>query len=355
MKWKIILIIGVLSFQGISSNAFVGKSLQSIQNVEQVSFTFSDPMIVDKNNYCEVVITGAERICFIPGAPLLPSHIKTFSFPFGTQIIDISCDVYSPRYLDLSKIVTPAVTPISQGENLQDDGTFFNVEIYESSTFYPLEWYSYYVSSGLDDGNSHQTFLTLEIFPVRYCGKSDTIQYVETVDVTITYEEPETVFHCGTNDYDMLIITPNIFSDKLQPLVEHKNKYGIETILKTTEDIYAEYDGCDHAEQIKYFIKEAIESWDITYVLLVGGLKSMFFGVPRDNKNIGDADWYLPVRYTNHFDDTNQWYTDSGFICDLYYADIYNGTGGFSSWDSNNDGVFADWPKYGAPVDLFDC
>ena len=57
---------------------------------------------------------------------------------------------------------------------------------------------------------------------------------------------------------------------------------------------------------------------------------------PRDDANQGTQDWYLPVRYANIISDT-----DPGLISDLYYACIYDASGNFSSWDTNNDGEFA--------------
>ena len=140
--------------------------------------------------------------------------------------------------------------------------------------------------------------------------------------------------------YDMVIIAPSIFSNILQKLINHKNKYGINTTLKTTESIYKEYTGVDKPEQIKYFIKDALETWHIKYVLLVGGMKSYFFGDPKDDVNQGSKSFYVPVRYTN-VDDGE--YERGGYISDLYYADIYDSYGNFSSWDSNGNGVFAEW------------
>ena len=103
--------------------------------------------------------------------------------------------------------------------------------------------------------------------------------------------------------YDLVIIAPKVFTNDLDPLVHHKNDTGINTTLVTTEDIYKEFDGVDKPEQIKYFIKDAIETWDIKYVLLVGGLNSVIYAKPRDNVNYGSKDWYVPVRYTNLYDD----------------------------------------------------
>ena len=130
--------------------------------------------------------------------------------------------------------------------------------------------------------------------------------------------------------YDMVIIAPEMFSDALLPLLDHKNSVGIQTFLKTTEDIYDEYMGRDEAEQIKYFIYESAENLNIKYILLVGDVDT------------------TPIRKT----EVNHIWTGSGsilvddIITDLYYADIYDANGSFSSWDSNNDGVFSEFYSY---------
>jgi len=123
--------------------------------------------------------------------------------------------------------------------------------------------------------------------------------------------------------YDMVIIAPDSFSDTLQPLIDHKDSVGIQTFLKTTEDIYQEYTGRDEAEQIKYFIKNTMDQCNITYVLLVG------------------CDEEIPVRYSyarNGSDSSNS----GPFISDLYYADIYDSNGSFCSWDSNQNNKFSE-------------
>ena len=60
----------------------------------------------------------------------------------------------------------------------------------------------------------------------------------------------------------------------LEPLVAHKNSHGIQTKLVTLNDIhdgtYFPAEGRDIQEKIKYFIKNAKETWNITYVMLVG-------------------------------------------------------------------------------------
>jgi len=107
-------------------------------------------------------------------------------------------------------------------------------------------------------------------------------------------------------DYNFLIITPGDFSDELQPLVGHKKQYGIITKIVTLDDVYESVyfpvNGRDNAEKIKYFIKSAKENWNTNYVMLVGGKEDM------------------PVRFVENIFGRHY----NLFICDLYFADIYN-------------------------------
>ena len=181
-----------------------------------------------------------------------------------------------------------------------------------------------------------------------------------SVDNTDSIEESIEEAYTYKNNgptYDLVIIAPQVFSDELQRLITHKNNIGIKTILKTTEEIYEEYQGRDKPEQIKYFIKEAYDEWNISYVLLVGGLKSKIWANPRENHSYGAKHWHVPVRYTNLYDkpkhplDSESSIHDPGVISDLYYADIYDGVGNFSSWDTNEDDIFAAWACPGVEND----
>ena len=138
------------------------------------------------------------------------------------------------------------------------------------------------------------------------------------------------------NVYDLLIIAPSEWKDDTEPLKMHKEKHGIKTIVVGLNEIYGGAyfitQGRDDAERVKYFIKNAIEEWGIKYVLLIGGDKR------------------IPVRYTN-LDDS---YGGHRYISDLYYADIYNSEGEFDDWDSNGNGIFAEWTIFEKDVlDLY--
>jgi hypothetical protein len=139
--------------------------------------------------------------------------------------------------------------------------------------------------------------------------------------------------------YDMVIIAPRRFSSSIQPLIDHKNAHGVKTFLRTTEEIYSEYNGQDQSERVKYFIKDALDTFSISYVLLIGGRTGQLFR------------WYVPVRYSN----VDDGFMHRQFLSDLYFADIYNEEYEFQDWDSNNNGKFSEWYKGdSSPTDIMD-
>jgi len=144
------------------------------------------------------------------------------------------------------------------------------------------------------------------------------------------------------DEYDMVIIAPSLFSEALHQLIDHKISLGIQTFLKTMEEIYKEYKGRDNAEQIKYFIKDALEQWNITYVLLVGSINLLPIRTSA-------VQWYGPDNETLVVED---------IITDLYYADIYDENDSFCSWDSNENDIFGEAIYYtvetGNPGEMID-
>ncbi len=168
--------------------------------------------------------------------------------------------------------------------------------------------------------------------------------------VKIGYEVPSHPLF-GADEHDFLIISPDSWIDLLMPLKDHKEEYGIKTIIVGLNEIYGGTyfppHGKDSAEQIKYFIKSAIEEWGITYVMLVGGRK------------YAREEWLLPVRYSWLNDRSSSWEYERKFISDLYYADIYDAEAKFSSWDTNNNGYYGEYDhelqgkKLSDEIDLF--
>ena len=358
MKKKIIsiLVLVILAFSSLGAVA-INDNDKIIDRTEFTTLSFS-PFVINQfdDNYIEINFDSTSSNLVEPGKPMLPDIIKSFELPFGVKNIKVKVTPNNILEQKIEGIVRPApeFLPLSA---ISSDISFGYQEdeiIYNSIEPYPSSWYDYKVSVGRNSDNKIVTYLTIHSYPIRYIQGKDVIITAESFDIKITYKDSGLNPFPLNSEYDMVIITPEKFSKDLQKLINHKNNLDppITTTLKTTEEIYDEYSGIDKPEKIKYFIKDAIENWGIKYVLLVGGLKSLIWGNPRDDANQGSKDWLVPVRYTNIYDnpkfplDTFVIH-DPGVISDLYYADIYREGGVFEDWDPNDDGIICNWGKQG--------
>ena len=239
---------------------------------------------------------------------------EVLSFPLGTKVIDVNCSYSSYETMHISNKPTLLYKQ------------FLGKHARSSS-----KEYYYHTGGGLKD-NEHVTYLSIYFTPQVKLTQGK-INYPTQATIEVTYEEPLKTNNEGNNTFDFLIITPAEFTANLQPLVEHKNNHHIATKLVTLEEINGE--GRDKQEQIKYYIKDAIEKWNISSVLLVGNEEKM------------------PVRYSYANNETLFLLQISRlFISDLYYADVYDSNGSFCSWDTNNNDKFGETKN--VPFDDFD-
>ena len=308
------------------------KSSEICSNVE--SFCISTPSISVIDGFVSVDVVESSSSLIDYGKPVLPVVTRVFNFPIGTKIKNVDVIFSDEKELSLSKRVEPSPRPLPLISVLQEEIIVLNEDVYSSSDLYPVNSFDYDASVGLDDGE-HVVFLVVRCYPVRYSPASDLLFYSESFDISVDYEEPICPGMFQKRDRDLLIIAPRVFTGRLIPLIVHKNLHGVSTVFRSTEWIYRNYDGRDEQEDIKYFIRDAVEDMGVKYVLLVGGMKGQRFR------------WYLPVRYSN-LDDWSDF--DYSYISDLYYADIYKYNDStssveFDTWDSNNNDVFAEWDR----------
>lgn len=306
-----------------------------------MSIQFQTPVLLESDGYVQFEMEGATTVRSVGGQPMVPIYRTKLTFPFGTKIIDVIGEPSDVATMHVSGKLRPAPQPVVADGRESEQTVVMDDSVYSSAALYPENWVTYYTGGGLDQNNHHATFLILEVCPLRYSPATDTIYYANDMHLTITTEQSTQDPFTANEDFKLVIIAPSAFEGDLAPLVTHKNAMGLTTMLKTTQAIYDEFDGVDKPEQIKYFIQYALENYQTQYVLLVGGLKSPIFGTPRDDRNQGTATWHVPVRYTNIRDEGTLF--DPGYLSDLYYADIYDSVGNFSSWDSDDDGIFAKW------------
>jgi hypothetical protein len=331
MKYKVVALTIVFFLIIGSFSAVSGEDSDEEKIFERITLTepalFSTTSFESQGEYLKISLDKAEHFTSTSGEPMLPVIIKSYTFPHGTKIknVEVTTSGLTKEKIEGKILPAPIAVPVTNLKIKKTDDQSNDFDIYSSSNLYPENEFDYYITSGMNG-----LYLSIHIYPYRYIPAEDTIYSVDQIDIEIDFEK-STFTPTFEEEFDMVIIAPEEFSDLLQPLIDHKNDLDIETFLKTTEDIYDEYPGRDEPEQIKYYIKDAKETYNITYVLLVGGMK----GIHKE--------WYVPVRETNVDD-----FWECHVISDLYYADIYkyNETTmekEFEDWDENNNSEFAEW------------
>jgi peptidase C25-like protein len=322
-----------------------GIGVVSLSNEEESCattflFSFSKPAIDDMSDEIKITIEETNAILKQPNKPLLPIYKKTMIFPYGTNITSLDVSISNIVSLEIQSELM-----VSAPEVFPPDFTYPNEEYQKTEQssdlkdiIYPDSWYEYSLDFGMYKGKP-SIILHIVCYPVRIF--KNTMYYVPNFVFTI-YSEDQIENKIASLNDTLLIISPMEFVDVLEPFVEHKQSKGISTKLVSLESIYDStyfpVQGRDDAEKVKYFIKNAYEEWNIKYVLLVGGRKP---GITEK--------WFMPVRYVHVF-----WAEENRYISDLYFADIYNVDCSVSTWDTDNNDIFCQWPSIGNIKDDID-
>ncbi|MCK4365307.1 MAG: hypothetical protein KAW45_04600 [Thermoplasmatales archaeon] len=315
-KFIPILIVGVLLISGLGAVAAPKENVES----ERLNVIFSQPMVVSEEDFVTVTIDEANSFLMEQGKPLLPSYVHTFTYPFGTKIKSVTVTPTNIQTQTVSKELMPTPERAIVGSNVvsAQKTVSYGTEVY------PSKWFDYDVSGGRHNGEL-SVIVDVEVYPINYHPVSNIIEYAKEVDIAIEYE-PSTEPQPTRADYDLIVIGPNEFSDELAPLITHKNGRGVTAKFVGLTEVYGGT-GRDNQEKIKYYIKDAIETWSTGNVLLVGS--SLKF--PTRTVHIWIQEEYDIYGYVEIF------------VSDLYYADIYDEYGAFCSWDSNGNDVFGEY------------
>lgn len=340
MKTKILPLMLVLILFISSLNAIALKPTNKKKGIEYLeekdNISFSQVKIESKGEYLTVDLEEAESYLRAAGKPVLPVYTKTFLFEPGTKIKDVECKISEVKEITIEGKIQPSPQPvprisIDKKNNENIDEIAEDLDVYSSSDLYPEKWSDYSVSSGLIEGK-RSIIVTVRCYPARYSPADNCIHCIDNMDIEISYEEGKNPFPAEST-YDLVIITPRKYLLQLLPLKLHKENMGVSTKIKTVESINLQYllKGSDRPERIKLFIKDAIENWGITYVLLMGA------------RDLQRFKYNIPVRYSNLEDMASFPTWNETYTTDLYYSDIYKGEGEFDDWDSNGNGIFAEW------------
>lgn len=323
-----IILVGILVLSGLGA---VSGTESVKEELKSNTIAFSKPVIVEKDDYVSIEIAEATTNSWNKDLPMLPLVSRVYTFPFGTTIEDVKVTFSENKEMEITQpiIPSPEVYILSSAtqktvEKPKEILTYSDIDIY------PEQRYSYTASAGLKDGQ-HVLYLSIGINPVQYKPNENKIYYSDIAEIDVKYTLPEREL-LTADVYDLLILTPSQFESTLQRLVDFKNNMNppINTKLVTLDEIYSgtyfPATGIDNQEKIKYFVKNAIENWGIDYVILVGA------GVEGEELFPVRKAWVPSGSY------------EDNFPSDLYYADVYDATGGFPDWDEDNDGKYAEYP-----------
>ena len=326
--------------QIVKNDVWLTYSKDFKDNNEKFYLTFDPPQIIDAEKYSILLVP--ECSYFTAGSvPILPYRVVTFTFPPGTEITNVNLEPVNPDYASVSKPILPAqpTVPIVEGymENF-DSEPKMDMGIYKVDGMYPENWYKYSTGMGLNPhNNERELFLTVHVYPVRYNPVTTEITYITSAELKVSIDAPSvtnlpTHTRAGSNQecrdttHDMVIICTDSFkNNELVQFADRKTSTGVDSIIITITDITSEKyftcQGRDTEEKIKYFIYNAVKSWDIKYVLLIG-----------DHE-------VIPTRHTH----VNDGFPDQNEASDLYYADVFDSTNNFCDWDDDSDDNFSEY------------
>jgi hypothetical protein len=316
--------VALLLVSGCGAIAIADGDKNQLESVDVVSF--SAVQIHEENGYTCVDLSEETSHLSTPGSYAVPVVTRVYTFPFRTKIIDVSVCFSELQEYHVSKPIQQAVLPIA------DEGSELIATPVVSSVDTEQLW-GYHVAAGRS-GNDVVTYLAIHLYPVQYLSSENKLLCARNAEITIQYRLPEEKPAAATEQYELVIISPKSFATALQPLVEHKISNGLTTKLvildEINDDTYFPLEGRDCPEELKYFIKNTFDQWNTTYVLLVGG---RYGGIQQET-------WWVPARYSSLNDGG-----EGSYLTDLYFGDLYDGEGNFSSWDSNGNGIFAEWSQ----------
>jgi len=323
-------IIGALV---LSMGTLVNADERKTTILETEKIVISNLIVEDEGEFLEIKIDETNSLLLNSNKPIIPYYEKTFSYPAGTIIEDIDVQLKENVKTDINKKITPSPQPqIASMAHIKQTKTISE----ELTEPYPDKTFDYTVGRGIKD-EKPTTFVTVSVYPVKYLPNEKQISSFNEFEIKISINKPKKPVE-NANNYDLLILSPGKYLPDLNSLVTHKNNMGISTKLVVLDEIYNEAyfpsEGRDDIEEIKYFIKNAYDSWGIKNVLIVGGIKD--FPARKTHIKVSEDDQEI-------------------FVSDLYYADLYDGSNNFVSWDSNENDVFAEknWEGNNDEIDFY--
>ena len=142
-----IFIVGIFVLSGLGA---IALSYDNI-NVEKKSISFSHPIITEEDEFLTVTLKEANSFYIRDGKPLLPSYIKTFTFPYVTKVKSITCTPNNIKQQKISKNIIPSPIAVSAGFAINKE-EYRVSEVDYGKDPYPNNWYTFDIGVGKYNG-----------------------------------------------------------------------------------------------------------------------------------------------------------------------------------------------------------
>ncbi len=336
MKLKLIVVFGILI-----------NTLLFADNIEHF-LDFETPKIIETDDYHRIIFDDMQSIV-APGQPEIPSKAIQILLPFGHTATSISIETSQPILLSEEYNIIPQQKPIPLSYKGKVDFIQPDKDIYNSNKFFP-EKLNTNINTQFLRGHSIANF---HIYPLQYNPVTKKIQYFEKLTIKIetrktrfdleNFLRNDPITHQKINNlvqnpellsrypiqnrerdeiYDYVIITGNSYVNEFNDFIAFKTSQGYSVLIKTVEDIYAEYPGEDNAEKVRNFIKYTYQENGTDYVLLGG-----------DTNIVPYRGFYVDSYGT----------TDYNIPADIYFSGLDRvGNGNGPDWNTNDNSYWGE-------------
>jgi hypothetical protein len=281
-----------------------------------------------------------------PGAPMLPLETIFIKLPNGEKIGDIEIVYENEENIRLKKALKPIQRqqPLLSSKNL---GIIPPQQPYYSQERFPAEKL---ISSGHGySGNSKigrisfysAQYLPLQktlVFPQKIIINYELIpdpaqrknklpdsfaswQIQQNMGIKVNRDAPEPVY---------LLVLPEQFLAAYQPLIEWRQKQGINVLVGIYEEIVANRSGVDEQQMLRDYVRDKYQEYGVSHL------------------TIGADDSIIPSRITFAFDcNYGSQIDENELLCDMYFGCLDG------SWDANGNQIYGeddDNPDYLAEV-----
>lgn len=344
IKQKIVL---GLVFFSISAGWMYGTNLKGSHKTDLTQIRVEKENLFDRFKYIEY-----ETMQEV-GNPELPVHYETYVVPLTSQVTGVNIVNLKKQKVSGSYYVNPVQPPIPTGNAFSLSHTEPNKQVYESANAFPGKQVEI-VSDRFEQGYH---LVTVRLYPFEYipankevysCDFDYNIEYTDNVvniarsqtqssyradlcklfikgnvvnpsDVDLFGSATMSVVDNGKSNRknskqnrvktsvleehipDYVIITNEALKPAFQVLADWKTKKGVFTIIKTKEEIIANYDGVDECERIRNYVTAATTKWGAGLFILLGG-----------DVNVIPARMQYGQVYTNNQYPNDRYYSNGG-------------------------------------------